>query len=108
MDFFVFTSQNLLITVYNISGRGCSHAGDGIPERARARAENPPFIICGKWGEMVMNVNDLITLIGSVGFPIAMCLYMTVTFNKTLETLDDRILALSTRIDTLIDKLLEK
>jgi hypothetical protein len=55
-----------------------------------------------------MNVNDIITLIGSVGFPIAMCLYMTVTFNKTLETLDDRILALSTRIDVLIDKVLEK
>lgn len=59
-------------------------------------------------GEIGLNVNDIITLIGSVGFPIAMCLYMTVTFNKTLETLDDRILALSTRIDTLIDKLLEK
>ena len=48
------------------------------------------------------------TLIGSVGFPIVMCIYMTVTFNKTLERLDDRILALSTRIDTLIDKVLEK
>lgn len=55
-----------------------------------------------------MNINDITTLIGSVGFPIAMCIYMTVTFNKTLERLDDRILALSTRIDTLIDKALEK
>lgn len=55
-----------------------------------------------------MNVDSIITLIGSVGFPIAMCLYMTVTFNKTLENLDDRILALSTRIDVLIDKVLEK
>lgn len=54
-----------------------------------------------------MNVDSIITLIGSVGFPIAMCLYMTVTFNKTLENLDDRILALSTRIDVLIDKVLE-
>ncbi len=54
-----------------------------------------------------MNVDSIITLIGSVGFPIAMCLYMTVTFNKTLENLDDRILALSTRIDVLIDKALE-
>lgn len=54
-----------------------------------------------------MNINDITTLIGSVGFPIAMCIYMTVTFNKTLERLDDRILALSTRIDTLIDKALE-
>ena len=54
-----------------------------------------------------MNVDSIITLIGSVGFPIAMCLYMTVTFNKTLENIDDRILALSTRIDVLIDKVLE-
>ena len=54
-----------------------------------------------------LNVDSIITLIGSVGFPIAMCLYMTVTFNKTLENLDDRILALSTRIDVLIDKVLE-
>ena len=55
-----------------------------------------------------MDINELTTLIGSVGFPIVMCIYMTVTFNKTLERLDDRILALSTRIDTLIDKVLEK
>lgn len=55
-----------------------------------------------------MNVDSIITLIGSVGFPIAMCLYMTVTFNKTLENLDDRILALSTQINVLIDKVLEK
>lgn len=58
--------------------------------------------------EETLNINDITTLIGSVGFPIAMCVYMTVTFNKTLERLDDRILALSTRIDTLIDKALEK
>lgn len=55
-----------------------------------------------------LDINELTTLIGSVGFPIVMCIYMTVTFNKTLERLDDRILALSTRIDTLIDKALEK
>ena len=67
-----------------------------------------PLLYAESGVKMIMNVNDIITLIGSVGFPIAMCLYMTVTFNKTLETLDDRILALSTRIDTLIDKLLEK
>ena len=54
-----------------------------------------------------MNVDSIITLIGSVGFPIAMCIYMTVTFNKTLENLDDRILALSTQINVLIDKVLE-
>ena len=89
-------------------GRGCLYAKIGSLGRARALAENPPFYYMRNGGEFVLNVNDIITLIGSVGFPIAMCLYMTVTFNKTLETLDDRILALSTRIDTLIDKLLEK
>ena len=67
-----------------------------------------PILLYAERRRNSLNVNDIITLIGSVGFPIAMCLYMTVTFNKTLETLDDRILALSTRIDTLIDKLLEK
>lgn len=50
-----------------------------------------------------MDVDGIITLIGSLGFPIAMCIYMTVTFNKTLERLDDRILSLSVRVDTLID-----
>ena len=100
----------MLLTRYNINeGRGCLYAKTGSLGRARALAENPPrFYYMRNGGEFVLNVNDIITLIGSVGFPIAMCLYMTVTFNKTLETLDDRILALSTRIDTLIDKLLEK
>lgn len=55
-----------------------------------------------------MDINGIVTLIGSLGFPIAMCIYMTVTFNKTLEKLDDRILSLSVRIDTLISTVIKE
>lgn len=55
-----------------------------------------------------MDINGIVTLIGSLGFPIAMCIYMTVTFNKTLEKLDDRILSLSVRVDTLIDSIIKE
>ena len=50
----------------------------------------------------------LVQLIGSLGFPIAMCVYMTVVLNKTLASLDDRLLSLSVRVDTLLDTLSEK
>lgn len=50
----------------------------------------------------------LVQLIGSLGFPIAMCVYMTVSLNKTLASLDDRLLSLSVRVDTLLDALSEK
>lgn len=50
----------------------------------------------------------LVQLIGSLGFPIAMCVYMTVVLNKTLASLDDRLLSLSVRVDTLLDALSEK
>lgn len=50
----------------------------------------------------------LVQLIGSLGFPIAMCVYMTVVLNKTLASLDDRLLSLSLRVDTLLDALSEK
>lgn len=50
----------------------------------------------------------LVQLIGSLGFPIAMCVYMTVVLNKTLASLDDRLLSLSVRVDTLLDALSDK
>lgn len=91
----------------SMGGKGCLYAGDGISGRAEASAGNfASLIYIGRRSNL--DINELTTLIGSVGFPIVMCIYMTVTFNKTLERLDDRILALSTRIDTLIDKALEK
>ena len=51
------------------------------------------------------DVNTIMTAIGSVGFPIVMCLYMIITFNKTLDKLNDQMLALSTRLDTLLDRI---
>lgn len=51
------------------------------------------------------DINVIMTAIGSVGFPIVMCLYMIITFNKTLDKLNDQMLALSTRLDTLLDRI---
>ena len=50
-------------------------------------------------------VSMFMSAIGSVGFPIVMCLYMIMTFNKTLDKLNDQMLALSTRLDTLLDRI---
>ena len=50
-------------------------------------------------------VSMIISAIGSVGFPVVMCLYMIMTFNKTLDKLNDQMLALSTRLDTLLDRI---
>ena len=54
-----------------------------------------------------MDAQQLITVIGSLGFPIAMCIFLMVKFDKTLENLNDRILSLSVRLDTLIDAALD-
>ena len=51
------------------------------------------------------DVSMIMSAIGSVGFPIVMCLYMITTFNKTLDKLNDQMLALSTRLDTLLDRI---
>ncbi len=50
-------------------------------------------------------VSMIMSAIGSVGFPIVMCLYMIMTFNKTLDKLNDQMLALSTRLDTLLGRI---
>ena len=55
-----------------------------------------------------MDINEIMTLVGSYAFPIVMCVFLMVKFDKTLESLDDRILSLSVRLDTLIDAVLEK
>lgn len=55
-----------------------------------------------------MDINEITTLIGSYAFPIVMCIFLVVKFDKTLNSLDDRILSLSVRLDTLIDAVLEK
>lgn len=50
-----------------------------------------------------LNGTDLVTLIGSVGFPVVMCLYMITTLNKTIDNLDNRLLELSTKVITLLE-----
>lgn len=47
----------------------------------------------------------IMSAIGSVGFPIVMCLYMIMTFNKTLDKLNNQMLEVSTRLDTLLDRI---
>lgn len=54
--------------------------------------------------------NDLVNFISSVGFPIVMCGYLTVTVNKTLEDVKNTLNAntlvlkeLSNKINTKID-----
>ena len=68
--------------------------------------ENPAYII--ERGGYIMDINELTTLIGSYAFPIVMCIFLMIKFDKTLNSLDDRILSLSVRLDTLIDAVLEK
>lgn len=51
-----------------------------------------------------MDYTEIATLIGSLGFPIVMCLYMTITFNQTLDKLENTVLTLSTKLDTLLEK----
>ena len=48
------------------------------------------------------------TLVGSYAFPIVMCVFLMVKFDKTLNSLDDRILSLSVRLDTLIDAAIDR
>lgn len=55
-----------------------------------------------------MDLNEVMTLVGSYAFPIVMCVFLMVKFDKTLNSLDDRILSLSVRLDTLIDAAIEK
>lgn len=38
-----------------------------------------------------MDVQALANLIGSVGFPIAMCIYMVIFFQKALQELKDAV-----------------
>lgn len=55
-----------------------------------------------------MDINEIMNMVGSYAFPIIMCVFLMVKFDKTLESLDDRILSLSVRLDTLIDNVIEK
>ena len=54
-------------------------------------------------------MDQIITVVSTVGFPIAMCVIMTYYYHtsieemkKSLNTLNDTIVALNTKIDALI------
>lgn len=47
---------------------------------------------------------DIMTAIGTVGFPCAMCIYMMVTNNKTLAKLTESISANTSMLARLMDK----
>lgn len=49
--------------------------------------------------------NDLVNFISSVGFPIVMCGYLTVTVNKTLEDVKNTLNANTLVIKELSDKM---
>lgn len=49
--------------------------------------------------------NDLVNFISSVGFPIVMCGYLTVTVNKTLEDVKNTLNANTLVIKELSDKI---
>ena len=52
---------------------------------------------------MELDVTTLQTMIGSVGFPIAMCIYMAVANNKTIKQLTNAVNNLTRAVDVLIN-----
>lgn len=48
-----------------------------------------------------MNVNDIVTLIGSLGFPIIACVGMFYLYNRTLEDFTATLGAIVTQIKEL-------
>lgn len=55
-----------------------------------------------------MNVNDISTLISSVGFPIVACVFMYIQqtkLNETIRELSATLKAIDTRLDTMEEKL---
>ena len=51
---------------------------------------------------MELNLNDIIQLVGSLGFPIVACGYMMVTNNKTLKELTTAMNALTSAVQILL------
>lgn len=47
-----------------------------------------------------MEINDLINLIGNVGFPVAVSSYLLIRLEKELHSLSNSIVRLSTLIST--------
>ena len=51
---------------------------------------------------MEFNLNDIIQLVGSLGFPIVACGYMMVTNNKTLKELTTAVNSLTSAVQILL------
>lgn len=70
------------------------------------------FITC-KWGLFVIYLllkggeymEQVVSIISSVGFPIAACIYLVFTTNKQLENLTKAVNEMSTAVNILTNKL---
>lgn len=54
-----------------------------------------------------MNVNDIVTLIGSLGFPIVACVGMFYLYNRTLKDFTSTLDAIASEIKELREELKE-
>lgn len=54
-----------------------------------------------------MNVNDIVTLIGSLGFPIVACVGMFYLYNRTLKDFTSTLNDIATEIKELREELKE-
>lgn len=54
-----------------------------------------------------MNVNDIVTLIGSVGFPIVACVGMFYLYNRTLKDFTSTLNDIASEIKELREELKE-
>lgn len=52
-----------------------------------------------------MDINEIVQLIGTTGFPIVMCVLMFKTMTDTLKSNSEQITKLCEKLDRLIDKL---
>ena len=66
------------------------------------QADSTCDIIAQKGGE---HMETIISLISSVGFPIAACIYLVCTTNKQIEQLTKAVNDMSTAVTTLTMKL---
>lgn len=54
-----------------------------------------------------MNVNDIVTLIGSLGFPIVACVGMFYLYNRTLKDFTSTLIDIVTQIKELREDIRE-
>ena len=49
-----------------------------------------------------MALEEILSAVGSVGFPVACCIYMMVSNNKAIQNLTDAVHAMTAAINTMI------